>query len=46
MRWLSPNPMVVVRRSWVLFYDADLAAEWVGVYPETPPRRASRTTNS
>jgi hypothetical protein len=27
----------VPERSWVLFYDADLAAEWVGVYPETPP---------
>jgi hypothetical protein len=22
--------------SWVLFFDADLGAEWVGVYPETP----------
>lgn len=27
----------VPRRSWVLFFDADLAAEWVGVYPDTPP---------
>lgn len=27
----------VPERSWVLFYDDDLAAEWVGVYPETPP---------
>jgi hypothetical protein len=26
----------VDRRSWILFFDADLAAEWVGVYPETP----------
>jgi hypothetical protein len=26
----------VPERSWVLFFDADLAAEWVGVYPETP----------
>src|SRR5207302_9767222 len=27
----------VDERSWILFFDADLAAEWVGVYPETPP---------
>ena len=27
----------VPERSWVLFFDADLAAEWVGAYPETPP---------
>jgi hypothetical protein len=27
----------VPERSWVLFFDADLAAEWVGVYPETRP---------
>jgi hypothetical protein len=27
----------VPERSWVLFFDADLSAEWVGVYPETPP---------
>ena len=27
----------VPEESWILFYDADLAAEWVGVYPETPP---------
>jgi hypothetical protein len=26
----------VPERSWILFFDADLAAEWVGVYPETP----------
>ncbi|MBO0699109.1 MAG: hypothetical protein J2P46_12000 [Zavarzinella sp.] len=26
----------VPERSWVLFFDADLAAEWVGVYPQTP----------
>ena len=24
------------RRSWLLFYDADLAAEWIGVRPDTP----------
>jgi len=24
-------------RSWIQFFDADLSAEWVGVYPETPP---------
>jgi hypothetical protein len=27
----------VPERSWVLFFDAGLAAEWVGVRPETPP---------
>jgi len=27
----------VPERSWILFFDADLAAEWIGVYPETPP---------
>jgi hypothetical protein len=26
----------VPKRSWIQFFDADLAAEWVGVYPETP----------
>jgi hypothetical protein len=26
----------VPERSWILFHDADLGAEWVGVYPETP----------
>jgi hypothetical protein len=26
----------VPERSWVLFFDANLGAEWVGVYPETP----------
>jgi len=24
-------------RAWLLFHDDDLAAEWVGVYPNTPP---------
>ena len=24
-------------RTWILFFDDDLAAEWVGVYEETPP---------
>jgi hypothetical protein len=33
----------VPERSWVLFFDADLAAEWVGVYPETPPPPAEPT---
>jgi hypothetical protein len=27
----------VPEESWILFYDADLATEWVGVHPETPP---------
>jgi len=27
----------VPKRAWILFFDADLADEWVGVYPETPP---------
>lgn len=26
----------VPERSWILFHDADLGHEWVGVYPETP----------
>ena len=25
------------QRSWLLFHDDDLAAEWVGIYPNTPP---------
>lgn len=28
--------MRVPEESWILFFDADLAAEWIGVYPETP----------
>jgi hypothetical protein len=24
-------------RSWLLFHDDDLAAEWIGIYPQTPP---------
>lgn len=24
-------------RSWLLFHDDDLAAEWIGMHPETPP---------
>jgi hypothetical protein len=24
-------------RTWLLFHDDDLAAEWVGIYPQTPP---------
>lgn len=24
-------------RSWLLFFDAELADEWVGIYPHTPP---------
>lgn len=24
-------------RSWILFYDPDLAAEWIGIHPDTPP---------
>lgn len=32
----------VPRRSWVLFFDADLADEWVGVYPDTPPPPTER----
>jgi hypothetical protein len=27
----------VPKRSWILFFDSDLAAEWVGVYEDTPP---------
>ena len=27
----------VPRRSWILFFEAHLAGEWVGVYPDTPP---------
>jgi hypothetical protein len=29
--------MKAPERSWLLFHDDDLAAEWVGVYPHTPP---------
>jgi hypothetical protein len=25
------------KRSWIQFFDSDLAAEWVGVYDDTPP---------
>lgn len=27
----------VPRRSWIQFFDADLATEWIGVYPDSPP---------
>jgi hypothetical protein len=27
----------VPKRSWVLFFDSDLSAEWVGIYDDTPP---------
>ncbi len=27
----------VPKRSWILFYDSDLAAEWVGIYDDSPP---------
>jgi hypothetical protein len=27
----------VPRRSWILFFDADLCGEWVGIYDATPP---------
>lgn len=27
----------VPRRSWILFHDADLAPEWIGVYEDSPP---------
>jgi hypothetical protein len=27
----------VPKRSWILFHDADLAAEWVGIYDDSPP---------
>lgn len=27
----------VARRAWLLFFDADLCDEWVGVYDDTPP---------
>lgn len=27
----------VPKRSWIQFYDSDLAAEWVGVYDDSPP---------
>ncbi len=32
------------RRSWLLFYDADLSAEWVGIYGDSPsPPMAERS---
>jgi|SRR5262245_10762261 len=34
----------VPKRTWVLFFDADLCGEWVGVYPETP--EPPRTTDA
>lgn len=27
----------VSRRSWLLFHDADLCGEWIGIYPDSPP---------
>ena len=24
-------------RSWLLFHDDELAAEWIGIHPQTPP---------
>lgn len=27
----------VPKRSWIQFFDSDLAAEWVGIYDDTPP---------
>lgn len=27
----------VPKRSWILFFDSDVAAEWVGVYDDSPP---------
>jgi hypothetical protein len=27
----------VLERSWILFHDAALASEWLGIYPTTPP---------
>ncbi len=27
----------VPKRSWILFYDSDLAAEWIGIYDDSPP---------
>lgn len=26
----------ITRRSWLLFYDAELAGEWIGMWPDTP----------
>ena len=31
----------IPRHSWILFHDAELAAEWAGIYPETPPPPAN-----
>ena len=28
----------VPRRSWILFFDTDLSAEWIGIYDDTPPQ--------
>jgi hypothetical protein len=27
----------VANRSWLLFHDAHLADEWIGIYEDTPP---------
>jgi hypothetical protein len=27
----------LTKRSWIQFFDSDLAAEWIGVYDDSPP---------
>ncbi len=27
----------IPRRSWILFFDSDLSAEWIGIYDDSPP---------
>ncbi len=31
------NSLQLPARSWLLFHDDDLAAEWIGLHPQTPP---------
>jgi hypothetical protein len=35
----------ISRRSWILFFDPELADEWVGIYDDTPPPPGVVTTN-
>ncbi len=36
----------IPNRSWVLFYDSDMADEWIGVYDDTPPPLRELSTTS
>jgi hypothetical protein len=36
----------IPRRSWLLFHDGELADEWLGIYPDSPPPPQSSTDGS